>query len=124
MKLSELAAQTGARVEGTTADLDIESAAGLDEAGAGQVTFLSNPRYTTRVKDTRASAIYLGADVVLGRDDLAVLRVKDPYLSYTRALRLFNPEPAVTPFIHPAAVIHPSAKIDQMFDRRSCRHRP
>jgi UDP-3-O-[3-hydroxymyristoyl] glucosamine N-acyltransferase len=111
MKLSELAAQTGARVEGTTNDLEIESAAGLDEANTGQVTFLSNPRYTARVKETKASAIYLGEDVILSRDDIAVLRVKDPYLSYTRALRLFNPEPAVVPFIHPAAVIHPSAKI-------------
>lgn len=111
MKLSELAARTGARVEGATTDIEIESASGLAEAAPGQVTFLSNPRYTSRVKDTKASAIYLGKDVVIDRDDLAVLRARDPYLAYTRALRLFHPEPAFEPFIHPTAVIDPTAKL-------------
>jgi UDP-3-O-[3-hydroxymyristoyl] glucosamine N-acyltransferase len=39
MKLSELADQTGARVEGT--DVDITGAAGLDEASEGHITFLA-----------------------------------------------------------------------------------
>src|SRR6266436_1806918 len=111
MKLSELAALTGARVEATTMDVEIESAAGLDEAGQGQVTFLSNPRYTSRVKNTNAAAIYLGEDVVIDRNDIAVLRAKDPYLAYTRALRVFHLEPSFEPFIHPAAVIDPTAKL-------------
>ena len=46
MKLSELAAQTGARCNSVDADLEIEGAAGLDRAQPGQVTFLSNSRYT------------------------------------------------------------------------------
>src|SRR6266436_2768879 len=104
MKLSELAALTGARVEATTMDVEIESAAGLDEAIPGQVTFLSNPRYTSRVKNTNASAVYLGEDLAVDRDDIAVLRAQNPYLAYTRALRLFHPEPAFVPFIHPAAI--------------------
>jgi UDP-3-O-[3-hydroxymyristoyl] glucosamine N-acyltransferase len=54
MKLSELAEQTGCRVEGDS-DLEISGAAGLDEARPGHVTFLSNPRYTPRVKTTRTS---------------------------------------------------------------------
>jgi UDP-3-O-[3-hydroxymyristoyl] glucosamine N-acyltransferase len=37
------------------------------------------------------------------------LRANDPYLAYTRALRLFHPEPTVAPFIHPSAVIDPTA---------------
>jgi len=111
MKLSELAALTGARVEGTTTDLEIESASGLDDAAPGQVTFLSNPRYTSRVKDTNASAIYLGENVVIDRADIAVLRARDPYLAYTRALRLFHPQPSFEPFIHPAAIIAPTAKL-------------
>ena len=112
MRLFELAALTGARVEGTTADIEIASAAGLDEAAASQVTFLANPRYTSRVKTTNASAIYLGEGVDAGRNDIVVLRSKDPYLAYTRALRIFHPEPSFEPFIHPSAVIDPTAKID------------
>ena len=111
MRLSELAALTGARVDGAAADIDIESAAGLDEAGPGQVTFLSNPRYTARVKNTNASAVYLGEEVASVRDDIAVLRARDPYLAYTRALRLFHPEPSHAAFVHPTAAIDPTAKL-------------
>ena len=110
MKLSELAELTGARVEGTTNDIEIIGAAGLDEATEGHVTFLANPKYTPRVNTTRASAIYLGKDVATDRQ-IAVLRVKDPYLAYTRALRIFYPEPEFQAFIHPTAVIDPTAEL-------------
>src|ERR1043166_4905690 len=108
MKLSELAEKTGARIEGE--DIEITGAAGLDEAREGHVTFLANPRYTPRVNTTTASAIYLAEDVKTDRD-IAVLRVKDPYLAYTRALRVFYPEKPITPFLDPSAVIDSSASI-------------
>lgn len=111
MKLSKLAAQTGAHCELEHADEEISGAAGLDDAGPGHITFLANPRYTPRVEATRASAIYLGEDAVVGRNDLAVLRAKDPYLAFTRALILFHPEAALEPFIHPSAVVDPNSSI-------------
>src|SRR5438045_5826653 len=105
MKLSELAQLTGARIEGENrGDVEIIGAAGLDEAGEGQVTFLANPRYTPRVNTTRASAIYLGEDTKTERG-IAVLRVNDPYLAYTRALRILHPEQQIDPHIHRAADI-------------------
>ena len=111
MKLSELAAQTGVRCAPSDADIEIEGAAGLDQAGLGQVTFLSNPRYTSRVKTTGASAIYVGEGVEIERPDIAALRAKDPYLAFTRALILFHPKPSFEPAIHPSAVIDPTANI-------------
>ncbi len=111
MRLSELARLTGASVESTGEDIEIDGAAGLDEAEAGQVAFLANPRYTPRVQTTRASAVYLAEGVEAGRTDIAVLRARDPYLAYTRALRLFHPEPDFAPFVHPSAVIDPSARV-------------
>ncbi|MCA1658733.1 MAG: UDP-3-O-(3-hydroxymyristoyl)glucosamine N-acyltransferase [Verrucomicrobiaceae bacterium] len=110
MKLSELAAATGANLEGAGDNIEIAGAAGLDEAKPGHVTFLANPRYALRVKSTSASAIFVAEDVKVEKD-IALLRTKDPYLAYTRALILFHPEPEVAPFIHPSAVIDPSAKI-------------
>lgn len=110
MKLSELASLTAARIEGDSADIEITGAAGLDEARAGQITFLANPRYTPKVNSTQASAIYLSEDARIDRE-LPVLRAKDPYLAYTRALRLFHPETQHKAFIHESAVIDPSAKI-------------
>lgn len=119
MKLSELAALTGASVEASD-DLEITGAAGLDEAQPGHVAFLANPRYTPRVKDTRASAIYVSPDAEIGREDIAVLRAKDPYLAYTRALRIFHPEPDWTPFIHPSSAIDPTAKIGENVSIGAC----
>lgn len=111
MKLAELAEQTGARFASNDADLEIEGAAGLDQAQLGQVTFLSNPRYTSRVNSTGASAIYVGDDTQVGRADIAVLRAKDPYVAFTRALILFHPPASFEPAIHPSAVIEATAKI-------------
>src|SRR6266704_3351922 len=110
MKLSELAERTAARVDGD-GHIEIESAAALDQAGQGQVTFLANPRYTPQVKTTKASAIYVADEVDVGRNDIVVLRTSNPYLAYTRALILFNPQPSLTPHVHPSAVIDPSARI-------------
>ena len=109
MKLSELAQLTHAKIETGHEELEITGAAGLDEADVGQVTFLSNPRYTPRIKETKASAIYLAESAPIERTDVAVLRAKDPYLAYTKALRLFHPEPKFEPFVHPSAVIDPTA---------------
>ena len=113
MKLSELAKLTSARVENNRDDIEIAGAAGLDEANAGDVTFLANPRYTPRVNTTKASAIFLSEDAKIERDHITVLRTKDPYLAYSRALRLFYPEPAAEPSIHPSAVIDPTARVSE-----------
>jgi UDP-3-O-[3-hydroxymyristoyl] glucosamine N-acyltransferase len=111
MKLSELAEKTLAEIEQGAPDLEIESAAGLDIAQNGQVTFLANPKYTPQILTTKASAIFLRSGETIERQDIAVLRAKDPYLAYTRALRIFNPEPETVSFIHPSAVIDETAEI-------------
>jgi UDP-3-O-[3-hydroxymyristoyl] glucosamine N-acyltransferase len=119
MKISELAERTGARVEGVNDDIEITGAAGLDDATDGHVTFLANPRYTPRVNSTRASAIFLSEEAQTDRQ-IAILRVKDPYLAYTRALRIFNPEAELEPFVHPSAVIDPSARVAQRVAIGAC----
>jgi UDP-3-O-[3-hydroxymyristoyl] glucosamine N-acyltransferase len=111
MKLSELAERTGAHFDSGKVETEITGAAGLDEAAPGQVTFLANPRYTPRVKTTKASAIYVGEDTDIDRNDIVLLRSPNPYLAYTRALILFNPEPSLEPHIHPSAVIDSTARV-------------
>lgn len=111
IKLATLAEKTFSIIEQGDGDLELSGAAGLDIAELGQVTFLANPKYTPQISRTRASAIFLNVTERIERDDIAVLRAKDPYLAYTRALRLFNPPPAIVPFIHPSAFIHETARI-------------
>src|SRR5687768_3309357 len=111
MKLSELAQRTSAQWESGDGDIEITGAAGLEQAEPGQVTFLSNPRYTPKISTTGASAIFVGEDVEVARADLAVLRAKDPYLAFTRALIAFHPRPAAESEIHESAVIDETATI-------------
>jgi UDP-3-O-[3-hydroxymyristoyl] glucosamine N-acyltransferase len=111
MKLSQLGAQTGAQFQSSDGDIEITGAAGLEQAEPGQVTFLSNPRYTPKIAMTGASAIFVGEDVEVPRADLAVLRAKDPYLAFTRALIVFNPRAELEPYWAPTAVIDGSTKV-------------
>lgn len=111
MKISELAELAKTRCEPGDGDIEITGAAGLDQAEPGHVTFLSNPRYTPKIAGTAASAIFVGEDVEVARTDLAVLRAKDPYLAFTRALIAFHPRPAAEFAIHESAVIDETATI-------------
>ncbi|MDQ3041296.1 MAG: UDP-3-O-(3-hydroxymyristoyl)glucosamine N-acyltransferase [Acidobacteriota bacterium] len=111
MKLATLSEKTFSVIEIGDGDLEIGGAAGLDIAGRGEITFLANPKYTPQIKDTRASAIFLNETERIERADIAVLRAKDPYLAYTRALRLFNPAPEFASFIHVLSSIHETAEV-------------
>ena len=59
MKLGELAARLECQLEGPE-DLEITGVAGMDEAHAGEITFLSNPKYVRKLRTTRAGAIIAG----------------------------------------------------------------
>ncbi len=111
MKLKVLAEETFAVIERGAGDIEIVGAAGLDIAGRDEITFLANPKYTPQTRETKASAIFLNETEKIEREDIAVLRAKDPYLAYTRALRIFNPEPKIKNFIHSSAVIDETARI-------------
>ncbi len=111
MKLGILAEQTHAVIESGSPELAITSTAGLALATPGEITFLANPKYTPQIAGTKASAIYLTDGVEIGRSDIAVLRAKDPYLAYTRAMRLFFPEPELSVGIHRSASIDETATV-------------
>ncbi|MEQ1922703.1 MAG: UDP-3-O-(3-hydroxymyristoyl)glucosamine N-acyltransferase [Pyrinomonadaceae bacterium] len=111
MKLGLLAEKTGSTIEQGSDETEITSTSGLNIAGPGDVTFLANPKYKPQIAETKAGAIFLNEGVSIDRDDIAVLRVKDADVAYTLAMRLFFPEPEVKPFVHPSAVIDPTATI-------------
>ena len=109
MKLSEIASRLGARLENGSPDTEISGVAGIEEAGEHQLTFIANRKYAAAARTTRASAVIVSEDFPAGAT--AVLRSKNPYLAFARALEFFYQPPAYTPGIHPTAVVHPSAKI-------------
>jgi UDP-3-O-[3-hydroxymyristoyl] glucosamine N-acyltransferase len=111
MKLEKLAELTGGVVESGSGLTEIKGAAGLDIAGSDEITFLANPKYTGRVNETSAAAIFIGKNAKIERTDIAVIRTDDAYVAYTLALRAFYPDPGITIGIHKTASIDDSATI-------------
>ena len=102
MKLQAIAERLGCQLDGD-GSIDIRRIAGLEEAGLGDLTFLSNPKYQWRLRSTRASAIIISNTAP--PLEVATLRTEDPYLTFARAIDLFYTPPEPAPGIHPTAVV-------------------
>jgi UDP-3-O-[3-hydroxymyristoyl] glucosamine N-acyltransferase len=109
MKLSQLSAALLATLENGSPDTEITGVAGIEEACSGQVTFVANPKYASAARTTRASAVIVSEK--FPAISAAMLRSKNPYLTFARAIELFYEPPQYAPGVHHTAVIHPSAKI-------------
>lgn len=114
MKLQEIAEKLGCRLEGDGHG-EISGVSGIDHAVKGQVTFLANRKYSSMLKTTEASAVFIEEGVVVERAagvaPLAALRTSNPYLAFAQAIELFYEQPKYEPGIHATAVIARSAKI-------------
>jgi UDP-3-O-[3-hydroxymyristoyl] glucosamine N-acyltransferase len=108
MTLSELAERLGCAVRGE-GGVEIRGVAGMEYAGPDQITFLANPKYAHKVKDTRAGAIIVHHSV--GELPIPALLSDNPYLDFARALACFYQPPRPAPGIHPTAVVAASAEI-------------
>ena len=110
MKLGELASKLGAELRGD-AELEVTGVKGIQDAGPTEVTFVANPRYTPLARATKAAAVLVEPEF----QEIAAptLRIKNPYLAFSRALGLFYQPPAYAPGIHPTAVIDPTAHIGE-----------
>ncbi len=87
--------------------VEISGVAGLEEAGPGEISFLSNRRYATLFRASRAGAVLVGVnEAVWGR---TVVRCPDAYLAFARALSLFHPVDQAPPGVHPLAVVEGTA---------------
>jgi UDP-3-O-[3-hydroxymyristoyl] glucosamine N-acyltransferase len=104
MRLAELAKQIEAELVGDGL-IDITSASTLEEGRAGQVAFLSNPKYARQIETTDASAVIVAQRVSSNR--VALLRSSDPYYAFCRAVELLHGHRK-----HPHQGIHPDAHID------------
>lgn len=109
MRLSEINRVLGTRLENGSPDAEISGVAGIESARPGQLTFVANPKYAIAAKTTRATAVIISED--FPALSTAMLRSKNPYLDFARALELFYHPPQYQPGIHSTATVHPSARI-------------
>jgi len=108
MQLQAIADQLGCQLTGD-GSIDIHRITGLEEAGTGDLTFLSNPKYQSRLRSTQASAIIISETAP--PLEIATLRTADPYLTFARAIDLFYSAPEPVSGIHPTAVIAKSVRL-------------
>ena len=105
MTLKELAAAIGAEVSGADPENRVSSVATLEEARAGQVSFLSNARYVQLLETTRATAVIVARG--MRNERVALLHTKDPYFAFAQAVIALHGHRR-----HPHEGIHPSAHVD------------
>ena len=108
MKLKQIAEALGCGLEGD-GEIEIQGVRGMEYADAGYLTFLANPKYAPKLKDTRASAV-VASQAVAG---IATLVSANPYYDFARALAMFYQPPRPRAGIHPTAAIAASATIGE-----------
>jgi UDP-3-O-[3-hydroxymyristoyl] glucosamine N-acyltransferase len=100
--LGELCTLLNAELKGDP-DLLVSGMGALESAAPGQLSFLVGSRYSHLVSGCRAAALIVSPEF---RDlSFNLLIVKDPYLAFAKAARLFLPDSDNDAGIHPSAFI-------------------
>ncbi|HJV22499.1 MAG TPA: UDP-3-O-(3-hydroxymyristoyl)glucosamine N-acyltransferase [Holophagaceae bacterium] len=112
LRADDLAARLGGALRHCPPDRPISEVRPLEEAGLGAVSFLANPRYAAKARESGAGLILVDPKSDLGERPCCV--VENPYWAFAQAIGILHPEPVPewgeTP-IHPTARIHGSVKL-------------
>ena len=108
--LQQLAQEIGCELHGDSQCL-ITGVGTLQNARAGQLSFLANAKYRNYLKATQASAVILRPQD-LELSPVNALVSNNPYLAYAKAARLLSPEQLPVAGVHPSAVVEEGCEID------------
>ena len=104
----EIADYVGGRVLGSES-VTIRAASTLDSAGPGQITFLSNPKYTPKVQATQAAAVLVSMPVTTSAVQIIT---DDPYYAFMQVVVLLHGHREHPPVgVSDKADIAPSARL-------------
>jgi len=109
VKLSELAQRLGCALRGD-GDVEVRRVAGIGEAGAGDLTFVSNARYAAQLQTTRASAVIVSPAL---ETPLPSLLSPNPYLTFAQALTVLHPAAPPPSGVHPSATVDSTAELGE-----------
>ncbi|MGD0274946.1 MAG: UDP-3-O-(3-hydroxymyristoyl)glucosamine N-acyltransferase [Syntrophales bacterium] len=104
----EVAELTGGMIIGNPDDI-ISRVCGIDEAEAGDLTFVANPKYFNKLEATRATAVLCAPGTACPGKTL--IHVANPYVAFGRVLSEFYPEESLSKGIHSGAWVEPNAVI-------------
>lgn len=95
-------------------DIDISNISKIEEGAKGSLTFLANPKYTEFIYTTNASAAIVSSDFEpTEKIELTLIKVKDPYSSFTSILELFDKDLSKRKGISQLTDIDKSSKISE-----------
>lgn len=101
----------GGRVEGNE-NATVSTFAKIEEGKEGAITFLSNPKYTPYIYETKASIVLINEDVQLEKPVSATLiRVKNAYECVAKLLQMYAASLPKKTGVHPLAFVSESAEI-------------
>ncbi len=106
--IEEIAGLVGGRVVGDGGFV-VQGINSLDEADGEELSFLTDPRYRSKVHATRAGALIVPEEIQ-GFDGPQIV-AEDPSRAYVAAAGLFAPAPPLMEGVHEAAVVSESARI-------------
>ena len=101
------------RVEGNE-QATVNTFAKIEEGREGAISFLSNPKYTHYLYDTKSSIVLINEDVELEHPVSATLiRVKNAYESVAKLLQLYESMKPKKTGVDPLAFVSKTAKIGE-----------
>lgn len=107
----QIADFVGGRVEGNDNAI-VNSFAKIEEGKEGAISFLSNPKYTSYLYETKASVVLINEDLELEMPVSATLiRVKNAYECVAKLLQMYATTLPKKTGIHPLAFVADSAEI-------------
>ncbi len=109
-KLQQLADLVGGQVEGDP-ELEIDRVFPIDQAGSGDITFVANPKYLSRLKECRASAVIVTPGVVAPGKSLLIC--SNPYLAFAKILTFLQVPEQPVKGVMPGAQVAATARVDE-----------
>lgn len=107
----QIADFVGGRVEGNEQAV-VNTFAKIEEGKEGAISFLSNPKYTNYLYETKASIVLVNDDLVLEHPVSATLiRVKNAYECVAKLLQMYAATMPKKSGIHPLAFVAETAEV-------------
>ena len=105
--LEFLASKLDGTVKGDST-IEITKVATLSQAGEGDISFCTNPKYLKQLSETKASAVLITEEALEFCNTNAVV-LSNPYMALAQVMELFDKSPKPNGKIHSKAVIASSA---------------
>ncbi|GAB4222131.1 MAG: UDP-3-O-(3-hydroxymyristoyl)glucosamine N-acyltransferase [Francisella sp.] len=109
--LDFLASKLGGEVKGDK-NVEIKKIATLSNAGEGDISFCTNPKYLKALSETKASAVLITEEALEFCNTNAIV-LSNPYMAVAKVMELFDKSPQPDGKIHSKAVVAASAVIGE-----------